>query len=196
MVDHRLAPRSALAGQTGPLSVAGRVLSEVAGLAMVSVAARSNEDAAVADRLAVLTGAPVPEPGRCIGDASLRILWAGPGQWLVIARASEWPGLAAMLRDSTDGKASIVPQDDGWTCMAMEGHDLDNVLERLTPLDTRAMAAGHASRTPIHHVGVFLLCIEPGRCVHILAPRSYAQSVHHALADALRASAALESMGT
>ena len=63
---------------------------------------------------------------------------------------------------------------------------VENMPLRLCPLPVRRMKTGAASRSIIEHMGSLVICRAEGRHFSVIAPRSFAGSLHHALMAAAR----------
>ena len=154
--------------------------------ALASLAMRRGKDgqfARAADRQLAMA---LPKPGRMVTGDPFSAFWTAPDQWFVQAPLDTHEDLAVMLKKAFKTSASITEQNGGWARFVLRGPGVNAVMERLTMLDVRAMRAGHATRTLVDHLGVFLLCHAAGKHMSILGPRSSAGSLHHALVTAAR----------
>lgn len=179
---HDLTPITALGGRMPRIdTVKGVTCTEVPGVALASVAGRLHTDPP-ADILAEALGMEMPGPGRFVSDG-LTAFWTGPDQWMVEAPHGTHEELAADLKSRLGDRISVVEQTDAWARLDLTGDDLFPVLELLSNLDTRRMAAGSAQRTQVHHLGCFLL-IRADR-VSVYGPRASAGSLHHGIVTAM-----------
>jgi sarcosine oxidase gamma subunit len=71
----------------------------------------------------------------------------------------------------------------------LSGSGLLGVMERLCNLDSARIQTGLATRTQIHHMGVFVVVVDA--VAQIYVPRSMADSLVHAVAGAIRANLAV-----
>lgn len=130
-------------------------------------------------------GLTLPAPGGLSAAGTHAAFWTGTGQWMVMAEAAAETDLAAALRAAAPG-ASVTEQTDGWVAVAVTAPDaatLERLTERLVNLPRGALAPGHASRTLLHHMSVFVLRRTDTELM-ILGMRSAAQSLWHALETA------------
>lgn len=136
---------------------------------ITSVAPFKGQQKAVA---AVLGGWPAPN--RAKGS----LLWSGRGQAFVIGDCADVAGLAA----TTD-------QTDAWAALTLEGADLEQVLARLTPLDTGAMKRGHTARSLLGHMNA-LYHRTSGTAMDVYVFRSMAKTAVHDITHAMTSVAA------
>ncbi len=186
MSVHDLKPITALGGTDPRVDTVGSVtLTENPGLALASVAARMGREAACKDHLKSVIGA-VPGPGECQLNDPEAGFWMSPDMWMVGAPFDTHEDLASQLKKRFGDTASVTEQTDGWCCFDLRGAGMENVMERLCPINMRAMQTGQAQRTSIDHLGCFVLRRDPADWVRILGPRSSAASLHHALLTAMQ----------
>jgi sarcosine oxidase, subunit gamma len=154
-------------------------ITENIAVALASLAVRKGGGAAVAK---AAKGLKIDLPAA--GHASDTALWLGPDQWMIEAPFAQHEDIVAYLKPAFKEAASITEQTDAWVRFDLTGPDLHAMFERLCNLDTRAMQAGHGTRTVIDHLGCYVIC----RSDHftILGPRSSAGSLHHALMTAAK----------
>ncbi len=134
-------------------------------------------------RIGDLLGAEAPGPGKAHLRDPEAAFWMGPDQWMVMAPFASHEDLAARLKARVAGTASVTEQTDGWVCFDLTGPRVEDVMELLCVLDMRAMQAGDAARTVIHHLGCFV--IRQRDEVRLLGPRASAGSLHHAILTAM-----------
>lgn len=164
----------------------GFLIREVTDRALASLAARQGQGQAVKSAAAAYLGGALPEPARWSAAGEFAAWWMGPDLWMVSAPHDSHELLAAELKRAVGGAGSVVEQTDGWCSFGIEGARCYDVLERLCNANIRAGKAGDATRTSIEHLGVFLLCHEPGERYSVIGPRSSAASLHHALTAAAK----------
>lgn len=180
---HDLKPSSSLNGmseQAGGISI-----TENAGVALASVAARRGHEAACAKTLEQILG-DVPGPGRAQLNDPEAGFWIGPDQWMIGAPFGTHEDLADQLKSTLGNSASVTEQTGAWVVIDVSGSTWAAMFERLCPLDCRNMMAGDARRTTIHQIGCFMIKREAEDHVRILGPRASATSLHHALVGAAR----------
>ena len=173
-----LGAHEAKAVTVGPLVVTERV-----DVALASVAARRGQ--ALTD-LAKAAGVPLPGPARYVSGAPYSGFWVAPEMWFVEALFATHENIAAQLKAAFGDAASITEQTDAWVVFDLAAADLAPVLERLCNVDLRAAPDGHATRTMMEHLGVYLVKRGPG-VARVYGPRSSAQSLLHALETAASA---------
>ena len=183
---HSLSPITALGGGAPRIDVVAQLtLTENPNLALASVAARADQIPACLAHLKALLGADAPAAGKaCLHDPEMAF-WTGPDQWMVAAPFDSQEDLAARLKVRFGGAASITEQTDAWVCFDLRGDGIDAVLELLCAINIRKMQTGDATRTVIHHLGCFVIRLDPARGLRILGPRASAGSLHHAILTAM-----------
>ncbi|WP_138464299.1 sarcosine oxidase subunit gamma [Poseidonocella sp. HB161398] len=175
-----LTPITALGG-TAPrvLGAARLTLSERPELALASLALGRGAEPPAPEGLAL------PGPGGLSVQGALAAFWTGPDQWMVEGADLAETDFAARLQQAAPG-AAVTEQTDGWACFEIAGEaaQIEALAERLVNLPRDAYAPGRASRTALHHMGVFLLRRSPDRLA-VWGMRSAAGSLWHALSDTM-----------
>lgn len=173
-------------------TIGGFTISEVMMRAMASVAARAGHDKAARKTIAKLIDAPVPEAGQWTGSmtgpgaaSKLSAFWMGRGQWMLEAPMKNHEDIVATIEAEFNGKASLTEQSDGWCRFEISGKSIDRLCSLLCAIDTRGFTQGSAIRTSIEHIGCFVLRLS-GTKIHILGPRSSAESLHHGIVAAMK----------
>ncbi|MEM6562935.1 MAG: sarcosine oxidase subunit gamma family protein [Pseudomonadota bacterium] len=179
---HDLKPKTALGGIAPQVDCIGALcISEVETLAIASVAARHGKEQACSKVLTRELGTEPPEPGQSVLSEPYSALWMAPAQWLLWAAFDTHEDIEAVLKSQFGSAASVTEQSDGWVCFDISGDSVLDLCERSSSADARGMNTGAAVRTIVHHMGCFLICLDQGRKVRFLGPRSSAASLHHAL---------------
>lgn len=180
-----LTPLTPLGG-TAPRedSFPGLRLRERCDRALASVAARRGREAEVAQALERLAGCPVPGPGGLAAGPAMTLFWTAPQQWFLDAPLATHEDIAERAKAVLGDTASVTEQTGGWARFDLDGPGCLAVLERLVPLDLAMLTGPGAARTLAEHMGVFVLCHEPGRAFSVIGARSSAASLHHALTTA------------
>ncbi|MEO0486709.1 MAG: sarcosine oxidase subunit gamma [Pseudomonadota bacterium] len=182
----QMIPLTALGGREARTDTHGPVtLTEVTNTAIASFAARRGAEAPAAKALSAVTALQLPGPGASARGGAFTVFWIGPDQWMVMAPHDTHELLAHDLTAAAPGQASVTEQNDAWCRFDLRGEGLIAVFERLCPINLRAAAPGHATRTSIDHLGCFVL-METQSQITVLGPRSSAGSLHHALLTAMR----------
>jgi methylglutamate dehydrogenase subunit D len=127
-----------------------------------------------------------PTASQMVTGTLFGLIGSGPDQWLAISSALEGSALAAKLRLSLAGLASITDQSDARAIFRLRGRGALKVLAKGCPLDlhARAFAPGDAALTVIHHMSVQLWQLDAVPTFELSVPRSFAWSFAHWLADA------------
>ena len=154
------------------------------GFALASLAMRRGTDDAFARAAAATFGFDLPEPGRAVTGDPWSAFWVAPDQWFVSAPLRTHEDIERRLRGAFGTSASLTEQTGAWVRFDIEGARAPRAMERLTMLDFAAMAPGDATRSTVHHLGVFVLRTDDG--FSFLGPRSSARSLHHVLATAAK----------
>lgn len=172
-----LGRREAATVTHGPLTI-----SERTDVALASVAARkgrANDLSAAAQR----AGVPLPGPSSYQPGTPYSAFWVAPEMWFVEAPYASHELIADMLKSALGDAASITEQTDAWVAFDLAAPDLTPVLEWLCNVDFAKVPPGHATRTVMEHLGVYLVKHGPG-AARVYGPRSSAESLLHALETA------------
>jgi len=152
-----------------------------------------NEEVALA-ALALGRGAPqpvpmglaLPGPGARSAGNGLEALWTGPGQWLLAAEGRAAEDVVRVLKPRLPGCA-VTEQTDAWMLFEITSTagaaPIARLLEKLVNLPPETLAPGGTTRTVIEHMPAILVR-RSETALAILAMRSMAKSMHHALATA------------
>ena len=172
-----LGKREATTVTHGPLTI-----SERTDVALASVAARkgrANDLSAAAQK----AGVPLPGPATHQPGTPYSAFWVEPEMWFVEAPYASHELIADMLKSALGDAASITEQTDAWVAFDLAAPDLTPILERLCNVDFAKVPQGHATRTVMEHLGVYLVKHGPG-AARVYGPRSSAESLLHALETA------------
>ncbi len=172
-----LGRREATTVTHGPLTV-----SERTDVALASVAARKGRMAALT-KAAQKAGVPLPDPATHQSGAPYSAFWTAPEMWFVEAPFATHELIADLLKSALGDAASITEQTDAWVAFDLAAPDLAPLLERLCNVDYPARPTGHATRTMMEHLGVYLIKHGPDTA-RIYGPRSSAESLLHAIETA------------
>lgn len=120
-------------------------------------------------------GSEFPRPGAAMTTETVRLLWCGPNQALLLGATAQLDG------------AAVVDQTDGWAVVRLEGNDARDVLARLTPLDTRRdhFGPGQTARTLIGHMTGQITCTDEAD-FELMVFRSMAGTLVHDITRAAR----------
>ena len=184
---HDLQPITALWGASPVVKrFEGLTISECPDWALASLHARRGKEDACATAAANFLGFALPPVAQSASQGVFTAFWAGPQQWMIEAPHASHEDLASQVVQAVGENASVTEQNDAWVRFDLEGPRCADVLERLSNADTRTMEQGHATRTQIEAMGVFLICRSKGTHFSVIAPRSSAESMHDALLTATR----------
>ncbi|WP_432448340.1 sarcosine oxidase subunit gamma [Aliiroseovarius marinus] len=179
---HKLKPITPLGTETPRVDQIGTLtISEVVDQALASVAAREGQ----LDALTKAFPLTLPDVGTSATQGDLTAFWTGPDQWMISANHDQHELLAAEVKHLVGTTASVVEQTDGWCRFDISGAALCDLIERLSNVPVRSMATGDVIRGTIEHLGAFLWRLAGDRMA-VIAPRSSAASLHHALVAAAR----------
>lgn len=183
---HDLAPLTAL-GHAEPqrADIGNLAITERADVALASATARLGKEAECRTRLQKLLGAAAPGVGKATSTVPISAFWTAPDQWMLCAPFDTHEDIAGLT--AMPGVASVTEQTDGWVIFDVTGGAVIDAFELLCPAPVRRMDTGDVQRSTIHHLGCFLVCLEAGRSLRVLGPRSSAASLQHALYTAARA---------
>ena len=192
MPDLSIQARPAFAGLMTPgrhgrtQGEAGVTLREVEGLGMASVIARKGRAADCAAALRRALALDLPVTPRCAGTGDLRILWAGPGQWMARGTALDSDALAERLAQALGGSASVAAQGDGRAVLRIGGPRARDTLAKGLALDLHesVFKPGDVALTSIMHMGVHFWEVDAAPTYEIALFRSFAGSFWHWIAGA------------
>lgn len=179
-----LTPLGAAAPKT--LQIGAVTISEVVDRALASVSCRQGKKPAFDAASRALFGIELPAPGQSASGPTWSLIWTGPDQWFAEAPFASHEDVARIVKDGLGDSASVTEQTDGWVRFDIEGAGVVTLMERLCPVPARRMETGAATRSLVEHMGCLVICRSKGRHFSLLAPRSFAGSLHHALSAAAR----------
>ncbi len=169
----------------------GSHLERLPGAAVAWLAARRGQGEALARAMQAAFGLALPDTPRWAAASGRRAVWAGPGQWLIVAAHEPVPGglaqeLAAALTAVLGARAAVSIQSDGRALFRLSGADARETLARLCPIDLhpRAFGPGHAALTRLGQIACCLWQTDDAPTYEIAVPSSYAASAGHAFAAA------------
>lgn len=117
-------------------------------------------------------GLALPGPGGRAKGANINAFWMAPGQWMIEGPGQADTDFAALIATKIP-TAAVTEQTDGFTAFAIEGPQIELLLERLINVPAAVIAPGCATRTGLHHMSVFVIR-ETTEKVVILTMRSMA----------------------
>ena len=178
---HSLKPITALGRDTARVDTIGTMtITERPDVALASVTARLNAEKKSATAFKKATGLAFPVAMASTTKSGMTAYWTGPNQCMLEAPFDSHETLAVDLASTLTGIASVTEQSDGWVRFDLAGTACHDVFERLCAVDTRNMDTGAVQRTTVEHLGSFVVN-RGDNMFSITAPRSSADSLHHAL---------------
>jgi heterotetrameric sarcosine oxidase gamma subunit len=161
---------------TGP----GIMIAERRPLAMVQVAGRSDESAALRAGIEAALGvAPDTAANRTAARGTTAILWVGPRRWLVVASERDGSDLEARLRAGLAGtQAAITDLGNGRMVLRITGPRARDLLAKGSSIDFhgRAFPAGSCAQGLLGHVGALIHAVDAAPTFDLYVARSYAQT--------------------
>ena len=153
----------------------GISLREILPRAMAQVHGAASADD-LRERLGAFNLIADPAPLRCVRGEGLRLLWTGPGQYLVVSQRHRDRELALSLSTALDGSGGVaVDVSHARSVLRVEGSASRELLAKGCPLDVDSMAPGDCAATLIGHFSV-LLHRDDGDAFEIYVTRSFARS--------------------
>lgn len=152
---------------------------------MALVAERKGQGAALNSKVQELFGLELPGAGRVSASSGITAVWAGPGQWLLIASSANGRDLERDLRGPLDGIAAVADQSDSRAVVKVSGPKAREALAKGIPIDLhpKVFKAGDAAITHASHIGVTLWRPLDGDEFVITCATSYAGSFWHWLSE-------------
>jgi methylglutamate dehydrogenase subunit D len=192
MADVRTTARSALEGLLDPsrYSRTGAeravVLAEVGNLALASVIARKGKSGEASEAARHSFGVELPHTPRRVEGKGIEFLWAGPDQWLALARGGFKAGeFESALAAVFSGLASVAEQSDGRSVIRIAGPRARDALAKGLPIDLhpRAFRPGDTALTVAALIGVQIWQIDEKPTYEIAVFRGFARNFWHLLAE-------------
>lgn len=169
-------------------TIGATTLTEMANLAIVSIAIPLGGEAAFEAALAEAYGASMPAPGQTVlsRDGKTRFLWTARDQLFALFDDPS-PNAALDVTKKLDGKAYVTLQSDNWVALRLEGNLARAALERICPIDLHeaAFPEGRIARTLMEHMGAFI-CRDGAHSFLLLSASSSAKSYLHAVKTSLK----------
>ena len=185
MSNPAVTARSAFAGAKAP-SGAPVTLDVIDGLMIAHISALKGQKAALQAKMREAYGLELPVTPTVAEGRSLSALWAGPGQWLVIAPAEGRSDLEQELAKGLAGHAAVTDQTDSRAIIRVSGPKAASVLATGLPIDLHPRAFGPNSVAITHaaHIGVVVWRGAAEQSFHVACSRSFAGSFWDWLSDA------------
>lgn len=177
------APRGAWAGilqdgHIGLIGTTGVTITARDGLGIASLIAPAADEAALAETVKASFGFDLPTTPAVVRAGAHAAVWAGPGQWLLLAetRSGFGDALQALAR-----LGAVAEQSSGRAVLRLSGSRVRDALAKGCMLDLHptAFPIGMTALTSIAHIGVHLWRTEDGpegAVFEIMVARSFAGS--------------------
>lgn len=148
------------------------------GLGIASLIASREQEPALGRAFESRLGLSLPTRPVAVSSASHTLVWAGPGQWLLVAMAHD--GFAEDCASLT-AHAAVADQSDGRAVLSLSGTMVRKVLGKgcMVDLHPRVFPVGATALTSIAYTGVHLWRSADGpdgAVYEIMVPRSMAGS--------------------
>jgi heterotetrameric sarcosine oxidase gamma subunit len=170
------------AGSFGTLDPAGPgiTIAERRPLAMVQVAGRGEESAALRAGIEAVLGVALDSAAnRTTARGTTTVLWVGPGRWLVVAPEREGSDLEARVRAGLAAtQAAITDLGNGRTVLRIAGPRARDLLAKGSGIDFhgRAFPMGSCAQGLLGHVGALIHAVDAAPTFDLYIARSYAQT--------------------
>ena len=176
-----------------PITALGNAVAHAETLGALTI--RENPDLALAS-LALRKGQAAPAPfGMTLPDVGVAVtkdgygaFWTGRNQWMIEAEGKADMDFAASLGAEAPGQ-SVTEQTDGWVAFDIISDQgaapIEALMRKLVNIDTRSFAAGHARRTLLGHLAVFVIRRSEDRMT-VIGMRSVAGTIWHDLSVTAR----------
>lgn len=187
MADMKLEKSAPFAGCELPITLGSACLEAVEMDAITAVVPFKGQSMMVAKAMKAALGVSLPKVGEVVQANAAKLVWFGPGQWLVFSQQPE------PIADALQGLAAVADQSDGWLVLKLSGLDGTQIMARLCPLDVDNLAVGQVARTEFCHVSAVIFPKEDG--FWIMVPRSFAVSVYEQTLDSMKLLAAQNLLG-
>lgn len=177
MSDLKLTPRAALHGAKATAALSTKI-DIIDGWSMALISERKGQRHALMEHIARLFGLNLPERPAIAAHAGVCAVWAGPGQWLLVASDGTGRDLERELRNPLEGLAAVADQSDSRAVVRVAGPQAKDVLAKGIPLDLhpRSFKVGDAAITHAAHIGVLMWRPLDDNGFIICCASSYAES--------------------
>lgn len=165
-------------GHVGLAGATGVTIAARDGLGIASLIAPARGEAALAGAVKASFGLDLPKTPAIARAGAHAAVWAGPGQWLLLAESRN--GFSDALQ-ALAGLGAIAEQSSGRAVLRLSGPRIRTALAKGCMLDLHpaAFPVGMAALTSIAHIGVHLWRSEDGpdgAVFEIMVARSFAGS--------------------
>ena len=161
-------------------------LEEVSDLAIVSIAAPLDGEAALHKVVDKKLGAKWPSIGTSTLTPHGHRLLGLQADMIFAVFAHPGERAETFLQDQLNADCYVTDQSDAFVVLAVAGSGVTDALERICPLDlsSKAFPVDYTLQTSMEHIGVTILK-QSKDCFWLLAATSYAGSLCHAIETAV-----------
>jgi heterotetrameric sarcosine oxidase gamma subunit len=179
-------PRSVLSGLVAPghhgaSGQTGVTITQLSGLTLASLTARSGGAAALSTSIERAFGTPLPMTPIRIAKGSTAFIWSGPERWLAIGGTAD--DLIGKLTAGAGALGSVTDLTGSRTIIRVSGTRARDGMMKLVPidLDDSVFSAGSAALTVAARIPVQLSQVDGAPTYDIACSRSYGVSLCQAL---------------
>lgn len=149
-------------------------IAENSGLALASLGLRTG---------AVAPDLVLPGPGEWVQSGDLAAFWTAPDQWMIEGAGAASSDFASRIAASAPD-CSVTEQTDGFVAFEIRSEQgaplIEAMLAKMVNIDKSRFGPGHATRTVLHHMSVFVIRRADDHLA-VLGMRSAAGTIWHAL---------------
>lgn len=171
-------------GERAPLrrEFAGLRVEEIARPGIAAIAARKDQDAALADALSRGFALAPPHAGQCAHANKITLIAAGPSAFLAFKPEAGY-AFASECAQALQAHASVADQSSAYCWLRLSGPRARETLQKAVFLDlsAEAFAPGAAAISVMAHIGAVLWRESADECYDLAAFRSYAFDLLHML---------------
>ena len=167
----------------------GVQLSELALPAMINLRGDPTEAAFRRGVQSALGLEPGIQANTFTRNATMRCLWLGPDEWLIVAAAGTAEDLAARLCAALAGQhVSVVDISAAYASLQLAGQRAREVLAKACPLDLhpRTFRSGHCAQSNFARTQAIVALEDDAPVFHLYVRRSLAAYLAEWLLDAMR----------
>jgi sarcosine oxidase subunit gamma len=163
----------------------GVAVTKRPGLAVLSLVARKNSDAALAAHCADRHAIALPAGPRYVPGNSLAAVGIGPGRWLLVGETADPDALCRQVAADTKDLAAVADLSDALPVLRLSGRAARAVLAKGLPIDLhpRSFGPGDAASSIAALIPLHLWQLDDGPTYEIAVPRSMAASFAKWLTD-------------
>lgn len=188
MPDMTLTPTSAFSNPN-PTPSSAIAIETVDDLMIVAITPHRGRADEVTEVLKNNHGVEAPRKPAASSGGDITLLWAGPDQWLAIAKRVESRNLESELKAALSGLAAVVDHSDGRAVIKVSGQQARNALAKGFSIDLhpRTFNVNGVAITQASHIGAVIWQTNDEPTYMIAVFRSFADSfadwLHHAAVE-------------